>query len=54
MQKEGETRKSPVEIEGSNYTIDMDYVVMALGSKTEINVVKKPRIRADTRKNMLK
>lgn len=40
MQKEGETRKSPVEIEGSNYTIDMDYVVMALGSKTEINVVK--------------
>ena len=40
VQKEGETRKSPVEIEGSNYTIDMDYVVMALGSKTEINVVK--------------
>lgn len=40
VQKEGETRKSPVEIEGSNYTIDIDYVVMALGSKTEINVVK--------------
>ena len=40
IQKEGETRKSPVEIEGSNYTIDMDYVVMALGSKTELNIVK--------------
>jgi glutamate synthase (NADPH/NADH) small chain len=35
VQKEGETRLSPVNIEGSNYDIDADYVVMALGSKTE-------------------
>lgn len=32
IQKEDETRLSPVNIDGSNYTIDVDYVVMALGS----------------------
>ena len=39
VQREGEKRLSPVNIEGSNYVIDMDYVVMALGSKPE-NFVK--------------
>ncbi|MBO4293665.1 MAG: NAD(P)-dependent oxidoreductase [Clostridia bacterium] len=38
VQKEGETRKSPVNIEGSNYVIDADYVVMALGAGPE-NIV---------------
>lgn len=38
VQKEGETRKVPVNIEGSNYAIDADYVVMALGSGPE-NIV---------------
>ncbi|MCI8699760.1 MAG: NAD(P)-dependent oxidoreductase [Clostridia bacterium] len=33
IKKEGETRLSPVNIEGSNYIIDIDYIVMALGSK---------------------
>jgi len=32
VQKEGETRKSPVNIPNSNYIIDIDYIVMALGS----------------------
>ena len=32
VQKEGETRAVPINIEGSNYEIDTDYVVMALGS----------------------
>lgn len=32
VQKEGETRAIPVNIDGSNYEIDTDYVVMALGS----------------------
>ena len=32
VQKEGETRAVPVNIEGSNYEINTDYVVMALGS----------------------
>ena len=35
VQKEGETRLSPVNIEGSNYKMRMDYVVMAVGSKPE-------------------
>ncbi|MBR3002788.1 MAG: NAD(P)-dependent oxidoreductase [Clostridia bacterium] len=35
IQKEGETRKVPVNIEGSNYIIDCDYIIMALGSKPE-------------------
>ena len=32
VQKEGETRKVPVNIPNSNYIIDIDYIVMALGS----------------------
>ena len=39
VKKEGETREVPVDINGSNYIIDMDYVVMAVGSKTEEKVV---------------
>ena len=35
IQKEGEIRKSPVNIENSNYKIDVDYVIMALGSRPE-------------------
>ena len=35
IQKEGENRKVPVNIEGSNYVIDTDYVIMAIGSKPE-------------------
>ena len=35
VQKEGETRLVPVNIENSNYIEDVDYVVMALGSKPE-------------------
>lgn len=32
IQKEGEDREIPVNIENSNYIIDVDYVVMAIGS----------------------
>lgn len=39
IKKEGETRKVPVDIEGSNCTIPMDYVVMAVGSKPEESIV---------------
>ena len=35
MQKEGETRKVPINIPNSNYIIDIDYIVMALGSMPE-------------------
>ncbi len=35
VQKEGESRLSPVNIENSNYQIDVDYIIMALGSKPQ-------------------
>lgn len=35
IEKEGETRKIPVDIEDSNYVIPMDYVVMAVGGKAD-------------------
>ena len=35
VQKEGESRPSPVPIEGSEYTINCDYVMMAIGSHPE-------------------
>ena len=41
VQKEGEKRLAPVNVEGSNYTIDVDYVVMAVGSKANKEVVSK-------------
>ena len=47
VQKEGETRLSPVDIEGSNYVIDMDYVVMAIGSTVEKDVVESLDLETD-------
>lgn len=41
VKKEGEDRAVPVDIEGSNYELPMDYVIMAIGSKTEKNIVEK-------------
>ena len=38
VQKEGESRLSPVNIENSNYQVDVDYIVMALGSKPQAYV----------------
>ncbi len=39
VQKEGETRLSPVDIDGSNFDLDMDYVVMAIGSMPEEKII---------------
>lgn len=41
VKKEGENRLSPVNIEGTNFILDMDYVVMATGSKPENNIIEK-------------
>ena len=35
IKKEGETREVPINIDGSNYKIDIDYVVMAIGSQPD-------------------
>ena len=39
VEKEWESRKVPVNIKDSNYLLDIDYIVMALGSKTEKEIV---------------
>lgn len=39
IQKEGETRAIPVNIEGSNYEIKIDYIVMALGSNVSDEIL---------------
>ena len=39
IQVEGDSRLKPVNIEGSNYEIPIDYVVMAVGSKPEEEVL---------------
>ena len=39
LQKEGERRPIPVEIENSEFLLDMDYVMMAVGSMPEKEVV---------------
>lgn len=44
IQKEKGKRPSPVDVEGSNYLLDMDYVIMAIGSKTEENILKEQGI----------
>lgn len=39
VQEEGKTRPTPVNIEDSNFTMDIDYVVMATGSKPETEAI---------------
>lgn len=47
--KEGETRLSPVNVENSNYFIDMDYVVIAVGSGPEIELTSNLNLEVDNR-----
>lgn len=49
VQKEGETRLSPVNIKNSNYLMDMDYVVMALGSLPETTLTSNLNINRDSK-----
>ena len=50
VQKEGETRLSPVEIPNSNYEMPIDYVIMAVGAKTEEENLKKENVELTERK----
>lgn len=47
VQKEGESRLSPVDIQGSNYNMDMDYVILATGSKANTKLIEKEGIETD-------
>ena len=50
VQKEGETRKSPVNIENSNYILNMDYEVMAVGGEVDKDLIEKCNISTTTKK----
>ncbi len=52
VKKEGETREVPVDIEGSNFILPMDYVVMAVGSKPEESIVNTLGVELTTRGNI--
>ena len=49
IQEEGHSRLSPVNIENSNYLMDIDYVVMALGSLPEIQLTSNLNINIDSK-----
>ena len=50
IQKEGETRLSPVNVEGSNFELNMDYVVMAIGSMPEEKIVNSLGLELDKKR----
>lgn len=52
VKKEGEAREVPQDIEGSNYIMDMDYVVMAVGSKVEKDIVENLGLELTKRGNI--
>lgn len=45
IKKERETREVPVNIENSNYEMDVDYVVMAVGSEPERELINKLELK---------
>lgn len=49
VQKEGELRLCPLDIKGSNYQMDMDYVVMAIGSIPEQEVINTLSIKTNAK-----
>lgn len=53
IQKDGEKRKVPVNIERSNYFIDVDYIMMAVGAKPEESLLKKLNLELDKRGRIL-
>lgn len=53
IQKDGETRKIPVNIEGSNFIINADYVVSAVGSNVEKNLIDNLNIDVTDKGNVL-
>ena len=53
VKKEGDDRLSPVNIEGSNYYLSCDYVVMAIGSHPENDIVNNLGLELDKRGRIL-
>ena len=53
VKKEEDTRLSPINIEGSNYYLSCDYVLMAVGSYPESNIINSLGIKLDDRGRIL-
>ena len=53
VQKEGENRKVPINIENSNFFVETDYVIMAVGSKADKQIVDKLEIKTDNKGKIL-
>lgn len=49
IKKDGDDRLSPVNIEGSNYLLDMDFVIMAVGSKVDDKLINKLGLEISSR-----
>ena len=52
IKKEGDNRLSPINIEGTNYTINADYVIMALGSETD-ETIKNLKLELTSKNNIM-
>lgn len=50
IEKEGESRKVPIEIENSNYCMPIDYVVMAVGGKTDKEMLENQGLEITSKK----
>ena len=50
IKKEGELRESFKNIDGSNYILNVDYVVKAVGSKTQVDLLNKLKIEVNEKK----
>lgn len=53
IKKEGEPREYPVNIEGSNFTIDVDFVVLALGSSPNKKLINSLKLETNKWGNIL-
>jgi len=53
VQKEGESRKVPINVENSNFFVETDYVIMAVGSKADKQIVDKLKIKTDNKGKIL-
>lgn len=51
-QREGEARAVPINIENSNYIMDMDYVIMAVGSKPDKDIVEELNLETTKKGNI--
>ena len=47
VKKEGEDRLSPVNIKGSNFTLDIDYVILATGSKANTSLLEREGLKTN-------